>query len=431
MISRRSAKAALGLEGIDVQNVVWLFLMSLMLFTLLLPFSSYVAALSFIQDEWEINNTQSGAIFSAYLAGFALAALLIIPLTDRLPPRYIFIISASISVAANVLFLLVADGIISASILRAFAGVGLVGVYTPGMRVISERFSNQGRGMAIGTFVTFFYAASSVSLAATGALMNWFDWRDAYLIMAAIAVLSIPMAYILLRNHPHVRSKGSSGILSLSVLKNAQARIYMIGYSLHAIELYAVRVWLPLFLTTVLVARGVDNAQAAITAATVGGIALAAGAIGPVMGGVLSDRMGRAQSAAAIFALSGAVSLTIGWIGDFPWGIIIGLSVVYGWAIAADSAIYSTAVTETADPEHLGSTMALQSFVGFMGGVVGPIAVGVVLDIAPDSIKWGIGFTFVGLLAVIAVAVLSRAAPLPQRNAQVSVEPPRSPQTAD
>ena len=78
--------------------------MSLMLFILLLPFSSYVAALSFIQGEWEINNTQSGAIFSAYLAGFALAALFVIPLTDRLPPRYIFIISASISVAANVLF---------------------------------------------------------------------------------------------------------------------------------------------------------------------------------------------------------------------------------------------------------------------------------------------------------------------------------------
>ena len=86
MISRQSAKAALGLEGIGVQNVVWLFLMSLMLFILLLPFSSYVAALPLIQDEWGINNTQAGAIFSAYLAGFALAALLIIPLTDRLPP---------------------------------------------------------------------------------------------------------------------------------------------------------------------------------------------------------------------------------------------------------------------------------------------------------------------------------------------------------
>ena len=66
---------------------------------------------------------------------------------------------------------------------------------------------------------------------------------------------------------------------------------------------------------------------------------------------------------------------------------------MYGWAIAADSAIYTTAVTEVAEPEQLGSTMAMQSFLGFMGGVVGPIVVGGVLDLVPVSIEWGAAFS--------------------------------------
>ena len=43
-------------------DTAWLFLMSAMLFVLLLPISSYVAALSLIREEWGLNNTQAGAV---------------------------------------------------------------------------------------------------------------------------------------------------------------------------------------------------------------------------------------------------------------------------------------------------------------------------------------------------------------------------------
>ena len=177
---------------------------------------------------------------------------------------------------------------------------------------------------------------------------------------------------------------------------------------MHAAELYIVRGWLPAFLTAVLVTRGMEHDHAATTGAAVGGLALGLGALGPVMGGFVSDRLGRASSAAAIFALSGLCSLVMGWLGGFPWPLVVGVAIVYGWAIAADSAIYSTAVTEIAEPEQLGSTMAIQSFLGFMGGVVGPIVVGGVLDLVPVSIEWGAAFSATGLLAVAAVVALLR-----------------------
>ena len=408
-----ATRLARWLEGVDAQGAVWVLLMSLMLFILLLPFSSYVAALSFIQDEWSLNNTQAGAVYSAYLAGYAVSALFVIPLTDRLNPKYIFLGSASISVVSHALFPVLAEGIVSGVILRAIAGVGLVGVYMPGLRVISERFTTRGRGMAMGAFVTAFYAANSVSLAATGGLMAALEWREAYLVMALISVAGLPIAYVLLRSHRPVLGRGASGRLDLGVLKDRPTRYYILGYSLHGLELYAVRVWLPAFLAAVLIARGTDNAQAAVTAATVGGIALAAGSLGPMMGGMISDRWGRATSAAAIFALSGLCSWTIGWIGDFPWAIVVAVAVIYGWAIATDSAIYSTAITEVAKPATLGSTMAVQAFLGFMGGVIGPVVVGGILDVSPESIKWGVSFSFLGLLSIIAVTALLRLRSVP------------------
>ncbi|MDE2688329.1 MAG: MFS transporter [Chloroflexota bacterium] len=392
--------------GIELGSIGWLLAMSTMLFVLLFPFSSYVAALPIIQEEWGLNNTQAGAIFSAYLAGFAVSALVVVPLTDRLGSKRVFVASTSISVVANVLFPLVANDAITASILRALAGLGLVGVYNPGMRIVAERFADRGRGFAVGTFVTFFYASNSVSLTLTGILLAWFEWRDAYLIMSAASGASVVMAFLVLRNHKSQSVSGSSGRLDISVLKNKAARIYITGYSLHAAELYIVRVWLPALLAAALIARGEDELNAAVGAATIGGLAMASGAIGPVMGGTMSDRFGRAASASVIFVLSGVCAVAVGWMVGLPLPLIIGVSIVLGWAIAADSAIYSTAVTEVAEPTRLGSTMAVHSFVGFMGGVVGPVLAGAVLDVSPESLKWGLTFSATGLLAIVAIIAM-------------------------
>lgn len=384
------------------RKIGWLVGMCVMLLTALLPFSSYVAALPIIQSEWGIGNTAAGVIFSAYLAGYALSALLVLPLTDRLPTRRVFIASALVTVAGNVLFPVAAFDPIVATALRFIAGIGLVGIYMPGLRIISQEFPDSGRGAAMGLYVTAFYTANAVSLLATGGLMNHLDWRTAYLALSLLSIVTIPMVLVLVRS-AHSPGTGAGGRLQLSVLSDPRPRKYIIGYSLHAMELYAARVWLPALLSAALVYRGTDVERAAITAATVGGIALGAGSVGPVMGGAISDRFGRAASASGIFILSGVCSLIIGWIIAAPWMIIVVLACVLGWAVSADSSIYSTALTETAPPGRLGSTMAVQAFLGFMGGTLGPVFIGGILDIFEGRLAWGVGFTGIAMLSVIAV----------------------------
>ena len=388
------------------RRIGWLIAMCVMLLTALLPFSSYVAALPLIQSEWGIGNTSAGVIFSAYLAGYALSALLVLPLTDRLPPRWVFLSSALVTVVGNLLFPLAAFGSVVATALRFLAGVGLVGIYMPGLRIISQEFPDSGRGAAMGLYVTAFYTANAVSLLAMGALMNYLDWRTAYLILSLASVGTIPLVLFLVRS-ARAPDSGSGGRLQLSVLSDPRPRKYIIGYSLHAMELYAVRVWLPALLSAALVYRGEDVERAAVTAATVGGVALGVGSVGPVMGGAISDRFGRAASAGGIFILSGVCSLAIGWVIAAPWALVVGLACVLGWAIAADSSIYSTALTEIAPPGRLGSTMAVQAFLGFMGGTLGPVFIGGILDVFDGRLGWGVGFTGIALLSVAAVWFLA------------------------
>ena len=393
------------------REIAWLLGMCAMLMTALLPFSGYVAALPLIQEEWSVGDAAAGAAFSAYLAGYAVAALLILPATDRIPTRYVFLASAAVSVVGNALFPLAAFDIWSASLLRFIAGVGLVGLYMPGLRLIAAAFPASGRGAAMGMYVTAFYSANSVSLFVSGLLLNDFEWRRALLIISAASALSVPMAFALTRGRDagaRPSSDGGGG-LRLSALSDGRLRTFVIGYSLHAMELYAVRVWLPGLLAASQAARGAGVSEAAASAAALGGIALAAGSAGPVMGGALSDRFGRASSAMAIFALSGACCLAMGWAASAPWQIALALACALGWATAADSSIYSTAIAETSPPEALGSSMALQAFFGFTGGVIGPIYMGAILDIAPSSVRWEIGFGGIAALSIIALIALNPA----------------------
>jgi MFS family permease len=398
---------------LDRGNILWLTLMSLSLFIVLLPISSYVAALSSIKSELGLNNAGAGALFSAYLAGYAVSALFVVPLTDRFGPKRIIYISGVLSVVAHLLFPLMTHNVAVGLVLRALAGVGFLGIYMPGLRIVSEKFSASGRGMAIGLFVTAQYASHSGSLAITGGLMSTMAWRDAYAVVAVLSAISVPMMFLLLRSYSETRHPSSSGRLDPTVLKSAPVRYVILGYSIHALNLYAIRVWLPVFLASALVARGVAEGQAIVTAAGVGGLALAFGAAGPFMGGLISDRLGRTTAASLILTLSALCAIGFAWIGHWPWGLIVAASVVFGWAASADSAIYQTGITEVSDKSRLGSTMALQASLGLLGGVIGPILFGGILDLSSNNYEWVFAFTALGILAVVAIIGLRRLRSLP------------------
>jgi len=55
----------------------------------------------------------------------------------------------------------------------------------------------------------------------------------------------------------------------------------------------------------------------------------------------------------------------MGWMLDASWAVLLGLGLVYGFATAADAAVYSTGLTELAEARTMGSAQVLHTFFGY------------------------------------------------------------------
>src|SRR5262249_22100381 len=78
-----------------------------------------------------------------------------------------------------------------------------------------------------------------------------------------------------------------------------------------------------------------------------------------------SDRVGRTSSAALAMAVSCACALTIGLAARGPIWVLLVVALVWGASVVADSAQFSTMVTELADPAYVGTALTLQLAFGF------------------------------------------------------------------
>src|SRR5207244_9350622 len=122
--------------------------------------------------------------------------------------------------------------------------------------------------------------------------------------------------------------------------------------------------------------RGLSPTDASASASEWAAIMLALGVPGVFVGGWASDRIGRARSALLYAIGSGAISIGFGTLLFAPWPALIALGALYGAIVAADSAVYSTAVTELAPAARMGSAEALQAVAGFGIGSLGPVVEG-------------------------------------------------------
>ncbi len=417
-------------------DIAWLAGLSGVLFLILLSSSSYVASLPFIRSEWGLNNTQSGLIFSAYLAGYAVSSLVLVPFTDRFSPFGILIIGVVLTACSGFLFPLLAEGLWTASLLRFIYGVGHVCVYITGIRLVSHRFAGGRRATAVSVFVGSGYAGTTVSYLFMGILLGRIDgWEPAFLVTTLPGLASIGIAAFLasgrIARSPSVvdslgrgdglsnvndrgdadgsgkaEVSGNGGWLSLAPLRDRRLVLVIVAYALHTAELFLARLWLPLLLGAALMLGGVDPDNAASRAATLAGLMFMTGILSVLLGGWASDRFGRTRTATLIFTVSGICSFLAGWLVGLPFTYLVVLGFLYGFFTAADSAIYSTAVTELAPRNLVGSAQALQSFIGFVAGTGAPVLAGSILDYATVQSAWILVFSFNGVLALAGIACL-------------------------
>src|SRR2546422_951125 len=258
-------------------------------------------------------------------------------------------------------------------------------------------------GRAVGLYVAAFYLGGSLSFLATGLLLEPLGWRGAAAILGLIALLALPIAVASTRGIAHI--PGERAHLDLRVLRSAPLVRTIAAYTGHSWELFIVRAWLAAFLAAAFALRGTAPTEASATASQWAALMLALGVPGVFLGGWASDRVGRTKSALLYALASGAISIGFGTLLLAPWPALIAIGAIYGAIVAADSAVYSTAVTELAPQGRIGSAQAIQAVAGFGIGSIGPVVAGVTLDLGSGWIGPFLTAGIVGIATALPLAI--------------------------
>jgi predicted MFS family arabinose efflux permease len=365
------------------------------------------ALLPEMMARWGLTYSEAGWITAAFYAAYMAAVPILVTLTDRVDPKRIYLIGVGCTVAGHLLFGLHADGFWSALALRALAGVGWAGTYMTGLKLLADRVDGRLMSRAVTGHAASIGVSGALSFSCAGLLAGSFGWRSAFMVAGASGVA----AWLLVAASVPPRPPGSApagerpGLFDFRpVLRNRSAMAYSIGYCVHTLEMNALRGWGVAFLSFVALRTGGTETQLApVFVLTILGLI---GTTASVIGNEVAIRFGRRRLIVGAMLGSILVGGSIGFLGSLSYSLAVGLLLLYGFVIWLDSSSLTAGAAGTADPARRGATLAVHSSLGYAGGFVGPLMIGVTLDLAGGAspAAWGTAFLGVAFLMVLALA---------------------------
>lgn len=331
-----------------------------------------------LELEWHL--TPAGAAWLVimvqvgFVAGSLGAALLNLP--DRIEPRRLIAGSAVAAGVAN-LGLLVASGLAVALPVRFVVGVALAGVYAPAVRLVATHYE-RGRGVAMGVVVGALTLGSGTPHLVRG--LGHVPWQATIVVTSVLAVLAA-VSVRTVRDGPAAVASPPLDVAAAvrALARHRPLRLATLGYLGHMWELYALWSWLAAFFAAARAAHRPSGLQVGTVAFLAIGVA---GLLGAVAAGRLADRLGRTATTSGAMLISAACCLVSPLAFDAALPVLVIVLLIWGASVIADSAQFSAAVTELAEPRYAGSVLALQLALGFTLTIVSirlvPVVAGIV-----------------------------------------------------
>lgn len=339
--------------------------------------------------------------------GFVVGTLLsaVLNLADLIPVQRLFAVSAWLGAGANLAIVLLAHTYGAAVALRLLTGIFLAGVYPTGMKLATGWFGAE-RGLAIGSVV----GALTLGSAAPHLFRDLVaaNWRAVLALSSLLAVLGGAIVLARVGEGPLAApAPRFQPAYVLRALAEPGVRLANFGYLGHMWELYAMWTWVPAFILASFTAAGVPrpDGPAALVAFAVVGI----GALGSLFAGAVADRVGRTTTTIVAMATSGAASLGVGWFFGGPTLPLVAVLLIWGVAVVADSAQFSAAISELAEPAFTGTALTLQTSLGFLLTIISIR----LLPLVAAAVSWRYAMAFLAIGPALGVAAMARLRALP------------------
>ena len=359
-------------------------------------------------DRWHLTKTEAGWLIGIFFAAYVAAVPVLVALTDRVPARRVYMTGAALTALSHFGFALFADGFWSGFALRAVAGVGWAGAYMPGLKVIADRLEGTTQSRAVSWHAAGVGIAGASSFVVAGLLEAASGPRAAFLFGAVAAMGALAIAAAVMPTGTGTRREPTHALLDFRpVFRNRAAMAWIAGYTVHTWELAALRAWGVTFLTATAARLG---APTWIPGATV--LFTAAGFVGIVVsitGNETAQKHGRARVVLWAMTAAAGLSVVAGWTTSVSLPLAVALVLAWNAAIYLDSSALTAGTVQAADKSLRGATLGLHSMAGYTGGFLGPLGVGLMLDLFGDNaLGWGLAFGHLAAVTLTGLAVVRR-----------------------
>ena len=369
-----------------------------------MAFATIIIALALYAEQYAVSGVVAGLFGTAYAV---IRLFLVLPIGRYVdlgnPKRYLL--------AGMVLTVLVLLGFMNVGAashviaLRALQGAASITLLLAGTALVGQLAAEGERGLWLGTYKQASSFASLSGDIAGGAMLFLFGFAPTYAALTVVVVLATAMAYVFVREDPGTSADAAekTGLETLRLLMSRSAIKALVFFRFSfSFGKMAVIIFLPIYART----------EFGMSALAIGGI-LAGGKLTKSVAqgyvGTLSDRIGHHEW----FVFAGTIGYAVG-TGMIPFagyaaGVLPGVTLpVPGWVPGAEGAIdfhpaffwlftayvilgiadslrIPTSVAMFVEEgEHYGAvagSLSLRSVSWQVGAIVGPLAVGGMLDV--------------------------------------------------